>query len=158
MESMINGARYRIVNINGEVLNGIFASNKFVDSIYKLLESRIKKVERADGRVLVGEERDLKDNLIVGTRYTVETNTNETIDGIYDSKHIVDVVDGTHIHFLMFTDATVKLKKTGVQLASVVRQESAVQHVPLPVGPRQPSPVTINADYGGRRTRRKRLR
>ena len=87
---MENGARYRIVNINGEVLNGVFASNhKFVDSIYKLLESRIKKVERADGRVLVGDERDIKENLIVGTRYTVETNTNETIDGIYDSKHIV---------------------------------------------------------------------
>ena len=69
------------------------------------------------------------------------------------------MVDGTHIHFLMFTDATVKLKKSGVQLTSVVRQESAMQHVPVPLGPRQASPVTIHADYGGRRTRRrKRLR
>jgi hypothetical protein len=158
MEGMENGARYRIVNINGEVLNGVYTSNhKFVNATYKILQSKIKKINRVDGVSLVGDEGEIKDALIIGTDYKVETTSNETIVGIYDSKYIVDVVDGTHIHFLLFSNATVTLKKTGVQLESVVREEGPMFPEPLQSGPIR-DPHVISADYGGKRTPKKRTK
>jgi len=153
---MENGARYRIVNINGEVLNGVYTSNhKFVNATYKILQSKIRKINRVDGGVsLVGDEREIKDALIIGTDYNVETTSNETIVGSYDSKHIVDVVDGTHIHFLLFSNATVTLKKTGIQIESIVRNEGPLFPEQLQAGPIRASPHVIPLEYyAGKRKR-----
>ena len=155
MDSLENGNRYRITNINGEVLNGVFESNHtFVDASYTVLESRIRKVElidrpeRIDGPVLVGEdELELKHNLKKGKRYAVETNTDEKFDGTYRGQYFMGAVDGIHIHFLLFEDVKVKLKPTGVPIRTVELLDNFTRVSRRPMyGPHKPLPNVIESD------------
>lgn len=156
MDSLENGARYRITNINGEVLNGVFESNHtFVDANYTVLESRIRKVEliedrpeRIDGPRLVGEdELELKHNLKKGKRYAVETNSDEKFDGTYNGQYLMGAVDGIHIHFLYFVDVKVKLKPTGVPIRTVELLDKFTRVARLPMyGPHKPLPNVIESD------------